>query len=212
MVELLKRRLDPRISSKDYRKYLQYLRCEFRFRCGYCGAHESDLNSETSFEIDHFRPKSVKAFARLATSYKNLYYACASCNRHKRACWPSRRDEGAGYGFVDPCAEPLIGTHAELGDDGELVPSTKIGEFTIHHLGLNRVSKVRLRRARARAYEDFARAISALTSQIDDLEGLWHEAVDADVRARISNVIRKEREARSALLQKIRFVRLPLDE
>lgn len=49
--------------------------------CSYCDAFPMGLADDT---IDHFKPKGNPLFYHLAYDWKNLYYACADCQKAKR--------------------------------------------------------------------------------------------------------------------------------
>lgn len=68
----------------DYRRYKPFLRTEFEGRCVYC--RKSDLDQDPSaFHVEHYRPRN--RFASLETTYANLFYSCAACNRFKDTYW-----------------------------------------------------------------------------------------------------------------------------
>jgi hypothetical protein len=153
---------------KAYARYKQFLRYEFEFTCAYCGVHEQDLRAVRAFHIDHFRPKS--AFPELASAYDNLYYACVDCNLSKLDIWPDAGQRASGHLFIDPCAEPLIGKHAKLRNDGVLVPLTHEGTFTIWTLRLNRTTLVRLRVEQLGARRDLAKKLVGLSMRISSIQ------------------------------------------
>lgn len=65
----------------NHRDYINFLRKDFNYRCGYCDVCEPTEGKE-NFEIDHFIPIAVKP--ELKTKYSNLIYSCKTCNRSKR--------------------------------------------------------------------------------------------------------------------------------
>jgi hypothetical protein len=63
--------------------YRPWLRDEFAFRCVYCLCREQWGRVTGEFNLDHFVPQKIRP--RHATTYDNLVYACARCNRTKSA-------------------------------------------------------------------------------------------------------------------------------
>src|SRR5262249_39905090 len=149
---IFQRRSDPPQKS-NYRDYKPILREDFQYRCAYCLLHEGDPygGGLRHFQIDHFRPR-VK-FPLLLTTYSNLYYCCAWCNRNKGQKWPTDDQQQRGFSFVDPCAEDLYETHAKLESDGGLTSHSSAGDYTIREIRLNSRMLKRLRRNRIEAQE-----------------------------------------------------------
>jgi hypothetical protein len=56
-----------------------------------------------AFGVDHYRPKGRPEFARLATLYENLFYACNSCNSRKGKHWPTDEQWDRGEFIPNPC-------------------------------------------------------------------------------------------------------------
>lgn len=83
----------------DYKSFKPYLVVDFNNRCGYCDSHDKFFGGLKNFQIDHFKPHSISAFASLKHEYKNLVYSCQSCNRAKSNKWKD------SDGFIDPCDE-----------------------------------------------------------------------------------------------------------
>lgn len=61
-----------------YRKYRNWLRDEFSFRCVYCLRRETWWKSRKGFHIDHILPK--RKHPDLENDYDNLVWTCADCN------------------------------------------------------------------------------------------------------------------------------------
>lgn len=129
-----KRRDITRIVTKhgDHREDLQI---DYQERCGYCNDH--DKYRFIWFEIDHFVPQSfLKTIS--ATDYKNLVYACRSCNNAKRAKWPTQ-DEAIHHqnniGFIDPCDDEY-NNQFERDNYGRIVPLTALGGWKYKALKL----------------------------------------------------------------------------
>lgn len=118
-----------------YKEHRDSLRSDYKNRCGYCD--DIDIWRFTWFEIDHFVPKYVMKLLT-DTDYKNLVYACRSCNNAKRAKWPSG-DENIPIvndeGFVDPCDDDYT-THFDRTGTGRIIPLTKLGKWKYNALKL----------------------------------------------------------------------------
>ena len=120
----------------NYRLYKGELRADFNARCGYCDSIDEYFGGLSSAHIDHFAPKSK--FPELASHYCNLIYSCPFCNGAKSNKWlgvdagiPNNGREG----FVDPCNEEFD-THLARRASGEIVPTSRLGEYMVNHLKL----------------------------------------------------------------------------
>ena len=91
------------------------------------------------------RSFAKQAFAHLANDFFNLYYACHPCNQYKSNRWPSEALLAAGYRFVDLCTESFD-DHFESRADGEWVPKTPAGDYTVEKMRLNREHLADVRR------------------------------------------------------------------
>ena len=154
----------------DYRQYRSYLRNDFGGHCAYCTSHESEIGGEDCFEIDHFRPKSK--FPELVNDYKNLYYSCHGCNRvgAKGEVWPSDEMLKKGYHFFDPMIEDPYELHMRERPTGLLVYKTRVGEYSIKMLRLNRDGLVQLRKDRRRMRIMLRNELKKLLKEIDALK------------------------------------------
>lgn len=67
-------------------EYKEYFMQAYNYKCAYCGASVK-IMERTSFEIDHFRHKKSKEFAKASDAgyIENLVLSCHSCNRKKGA-------------------------------------------------------------------------------------------------------------------------------
>ena len=74
------RRHDPQ-GYADYASYREWLRDEFNYRCAYCLSRENWGPPIGSFHLDHMI--AVVVDASLRTEYRNLVYACCTCNLAK---------------------------------------------------------------------------------------------------------------------------------
>jgi hypothetical protein len=130
----------------DYKKYLPFLRIDFRRMCAYCERPELAVGGEESFQIDHFRPKAVSP-ADLETDYQNLFYSCHKCNQFKGSTWPSDARIAEGFRFADPCQEDMYAEHLlEDKQTGKLLPLSNCGRYTRDHIKLDRSALVKWRR------------------------------------------------------------------
>lgn len=77
----------------DYKGYKKFLVNDFHERCGYTDCSHFWFGGKTTFQIDHFRPKSI--YPALETKYLNLVYSCSYVNRAKSI------DDSVNY--IDPC-------------------------------------------------------------------------------------------------------------
>ena len=145
---------------KTVGSYRTYLREKSNYSCAYCSISEAESSGAT-FNIDHFRPKSL--FPKLETQCRNLRYSCPRCNSYKSNNWISKED-----GCINDCSEckqhvckdnierfvdVLIEDPSKimyLKDDDKLYAysGSKVGEYTIDYLRLNRMQLVRLRHVR----------------------------------------------------------------
>lgn len=150
------------VALNDYKDSKPQLRVLFHYSCCYCTIHEGE-NSLGFFHVDHFKPYSL--FNGYKKEYNNLYYACHKCNVHKSNHWISVEDgcirdcdscnnkvceEKEISRFLDPCND-IPSEHLQF-EEGSLAivanNNSKIGDFTINMLRLNRSQLTRLRQAR----------------------------------------------------------------
>lgn len=205
-MERFQRRLQSIVPERvaSWRQYAEALRVEFRFRCAYCGIHESELPSERSWQIDHFKPRH--RFPGLTLSYDNLYYACIDCNSMKWSKWQEE--------LIDPCKQGLLdGEHVHMLRTGELAPLTTEARVAIDTFRLNRRALVLLRAGRMRCCDDFVRDVVRIVSMRERL-GIARESLGAgsSERAAIESISEElQRELRQILRQWQR-VKKPRDE
>lgn len=117
---------------RNYRSYLDFLRDDFDFRCGYC-LHRETWDQPASFEIDHWN--SSKEPPELRAQYANLVYSCRTCNLQKLQ--------------VRLTLQPLrdnLSMHLSYSESGLAVPLTPRGKAFVRQLSLNAQSRVDLRR------------------------------------------------------------------
>ena len=130
----------PKRRYRDYTRYRDLLRRDFRYRCAYCLIHEFHNGGAANFAIDHHRPiRGAYARPDLAGEYKNLYWCCSECNQNKADRWPAPQQEALGFRWIDPCE--LWGDHDlhwQITYDGEIKWLTPAGEYTIRMLMLHK--------------------------------------------------------------------------
>ncbi|ODS37052.1 MAG: hypothetical protein A7316_01690 [Candidatus Altiarchaeales archaeon WOR_SM1_86-2] len=138
----------------------------FNGKCAYC---ESHIGMKGYIDIDHFRPKTgamdLKGHSDpdhyywLAYEWDNLYPACPSCNRSKRAYFPvigGRALPGAMGDelkrekalLIDPCLDyPEM--YLDFKEDGMVYPRLKIYDTDTQLLKQQDISNIRRIRRRA---------------------------------------------------------------
>ncbi len=157
-------------SSADFKKHSglikNALNNQFAYKCAYC---ESPLRAAGHGQIDHFRPKSGVAdidgsylpnhYWRQVYDWRNLYLACAVCNRNKANRFPVagiRAKMGATFEelyeemplLLDPCADETD-HHLCFTSDGLVIGLTDRGRSTIEVFSLNRTELVEARKDEA---------------------------------------------------------------
>jgi uncharacterized protein (TIGR02646 family) len=111
----------------DYKKYIPYLRKDFKCICGYCGKPE--YVTTKGFEPDHFVPKRIDKNRR--SDYTNLVYSCFTCNRKKLGKWPTEdkcKPNNGKEGFVDPVSKEYD-NHLGRNVKGNIEFYTDLGEY-----------------------------------------------------------------------------------
>lgn len=127
------------------------------YACEFCGVTETDAGGQLT--IDHFQPRSKGG----DDSLDNLLYSCVRCNLYKQDYWPASNDAPVLW---NPRHEPAARHFLTL-DDGQLLPLTTVGEFTIRRLRLNRAPLVTYRQSRRKQAET-----SRLLTEYRDLVSL----------------------------------------
>ncbi len=121
----------------SHRDHKDNLRIDFNERCGYCDCW--DKFKTTYYEIDHFIPEKILTIMS-KTDYRNLVYACRSCNNAKRKKWPTN-DENIpnqnNQGFIDPCNNDYS-VQFERTENGEIRPVTELGKWMFVALKLDK--------------------------------------------------------------------------
>lgn len=164
--------------------YREYLRKTFNYSCAYCTVTEAEVLAAT-FNIDHFRPKSL--FPQLERDCTNLRYACPRCNIYKSDHWIPK-SMGCHRNcascktricttniprFIDVRVEEPSDYLYEKDDHICAYDGSKVAEYTIRSLRLNRDQLVRLRHNR-RFMENWAKDLEDLLSRtklrMDEIE------------------------------------------
>ncbi|WFU23140.1 hypothetical protein QA649_34430 [Bradyrhizobium sp. CB1717] len=143
---LVVRSVVPALS--DYSEYRPFLRRDFFHSCAYCTMSEAEAQA-IRFAIDHYEPRNARP--DLVHHYGNLMYCCDECNLRKGDRSPPASAREDGYRFFRPDTDEHS-DHFDL--SGLRVNSkSKIGEYTIEALDLNRMALRRLRELRKRLLE-----------------------------------------------------------
>lgn len=132
----------------SYATYRDAINLDCQNRCVYCDV-KLEENGREGFALDHFRPQ--EHFPDLKNNPGNLVICCGKCNRSKSSHWPVGIDSEATHdghvGFIDPfqcdrhdyfLVEPA----------GTLSPLQGPSVYLIELLGLNRASRVLIRKHR----------------------------------------------------------------
>lgn len=194
---------------RGVQQYRDHLRYEFGFSCCYCGRHEEETRD---LQIEHFMPQD--RFLELRPEYGNLYLACHSCNRTKSYTWPTDDEAAAGYRFVDPCAEALVGGHAYVDHAFVVVPKSRAGEYSVDHLNLNRYFLVSTRRADDKHLRGFGAIVARKVGVIEKMHGLselWRDKGIAEADEFAALIAELETCLRE-ILQSYTKRRTPMDE
>ncbi len=125
----------------SYRKFKRYLQVDFNSRCGYCDDPDLWVGGYKHYHIDHFVPK-IHLKTIKENDYRNLVYACLSCNNSKGEDWPSGNENRSVFqnqGYIDPC-DARYDQQFHRVKLGDIVPKTKIGHYMFEKmkLGLRR--------------------------------------------------------------------------
>ena len=165
------RTLPPR-KFKDYSRYRQYTRSDFRRVCAHCFRHEDEAGGEEHFVQDHFEPKHRTDVD--SSDYLNLYWSCGACNsrQNKGDKWPTQEELARGEHFCDSCHHDPVGTDYTEQDDGHLEALTPAGAFTIRHIRLTeRKDLIRHRIKRRRIRHTFLDQLGRLRGELESWRG-----------------------------------------
>ena len=130
-------RSKPAQRFRNYHRYRQLTRSDFRRVCAHCFRHEEEAGGEEHFVQDHFKPKHLPDVD--PAEFSNLYWSCTGCNarQNKGTTWPSTAQWLRGERFCDPCDHDPVGTDYVETPAGPLKTLTPAGEFTNRHLRLS---------------------------------------------------------------------------
>ncbi len=117
---------------REYRKYREWLRDEFSFRCVYCLEREVWRDMREPMHVDHFEPQAIRK--DLKCEYTNLLYACPACNSQK-----------SDQLLPDPC-EIALGDCVRVHADGRIEALNEHGDALIGILALDDPLTVKRRR------------------------------------------------------------------
>lgn len=131
-----------------YGEHLEELRWDCLFLCAYCLIAEIEAGG-TDFHIDHYFPK--KKFPAMLEEYWNLLYTCETCNKKKLEWYPGKPPWPEDLYIVRPDLEnPSRHMEEFQAPDRsiQLRGKTRVGDFTIERLDLNRQDLRTLRKMR----------------------------------------------------------------
>ncbi len=129
----VRRNITKKVSCHS--KHREDLRKDFNQRCGYCDS--ADRFKTAFYEIDHFIPQKILVTIS-KTDYRNLVYACRSCNNAKSSKWPTRNEtlsHDGKQGFMDPCDREYAKQFSRS-PQGEIIPVTELGKWMYKELHL----------------------------------------------------------------------------
>ncbi|MBH4380569.1 hypothetical protein D9M68_333840 [compost metagenome] len=131
-----------------YSTYREAIHTDCQNRCVYCDVTLEE-NGHEGFALDHFRPQ--EQFPELRDNPNNLIIACGKCNRSKSSHWPAGTNTTATHdgvvGFIDPF-ECDRHQYFQVEPAGTLSPLQGPSTYLIELLGLNRASRILVRKHR----------------------------------------------------------------
>ncbi|MBG6129526.1 hypothetical protein IWQ47_001171 [Aquimarina sp. EL_43] len=151
-----------------YGDYKPYLRREAKEKCVYCAIHENPIGGSDHFHVEHYRPKSLKQFAKLIKDYNNLFYACAICNRFKSNDWPNDpSDDHSVISYPDP-NQIDYNDLFEIEENGLISGKYVASKYVIEKVFLNRPQLINERRENfiRETYINEANRMKALSEQL----------------------------------------------
>lgn len=159
--------------KKDYHKYIDDLKDDFKETCGYCGKNSRMMREK--FVIDHFVPQKIDVSR--VNDYTNLVLSCQKCNRGKWHYWPTN-DKNISHngveGFVDPTLDDFD-NHLERNDGGHIIAKSKVGNYMFEKLRfdirpINMVWKVMILKRQQTKLKNFIRDNKTYTNLSDYFE------------------------------------------
>ncbi|THV13864.1 HNH endonuclease [Rhizobium rhizophilum] len=128
-----------------YGEYKNTLRRDFFYSCAYCTMSEAEA-SAIRFTIDHYEPRSARP--DLEHEYTNLMYACDACNTFKGPRVVPDEAKVDGIRFFRPDMDRYVDHFRRSGI--RITALSKLADFSIDALELNRLGLRRLRDLRQR--------------------------------------------------------------
>lgn len=147
-----------------------------KFACEYCGVTET--NAGGLLTIDHIIPSSKGGL----DTYENLAYCCYQCNQFKSDYLP---EEPSDIPLWNPRIEPASAHFVEVAD-GILHSFTKVGEFSIKRLRLNRKALVEHRLEKR--YTDEMATLLKQNEEIKQMIAVLQQQIE------VLTVIRRDRQ------------------
>jgi hypothetical protein len=174
-------------SYHGYAYYKDQIHIDCQYRCVYCDIKLDECGHE-GFALDHFRPQ--EKFPDLKNDPKNLVVACSKCNRSKSSHWPVDKKLEVTYlgemGFIDPFEHDRLDFFC-VEVSGVLVPKRSPSKYLIKLLGLNRPSRIVVRRNRQlqRRIDDLIVSAEAIINEViqsgEMTESSWRKLESAKV-------------------------------
>jgi hypothetical protein len=165
-----------------YASYNEVIHSDCQNRCVYCDV-KLEENGHEGFALDHFRPQ--EHFPDLKNNPNNLVISCGKCNRNKSSHWPVGTSTEATHdgtvGFIDPFQCNRL-QYFQVEPAGTLSPLQGPSTYLIRLLGLNRASRVLVRKHRI------------LNAKINSLISMAEESIDCAL-----SLLEQEEEKEQAL-------------
>ncbi len=177
-------------SFSDYRKYKPFLRQDFDYKCAYCDSTEPEIGGKNRTHIDHYKPK--EKFPKLATIYRNLFYACPECNQSKKDYWPTFRQRLAKQIILNPC-DHEVSKHFDR-SAARWKGRTQTGKWNMVKLLLASDEQVRRRENRAALLELIDELVDQLKSAKLLCDSARKKANTPDVRATTATIDKLKRQ------------------
>lgn len=184
-----------------YSHYKDQIHKDCQYRCVYCDVRLDECGHE-GFALDHFRPQ--EKFPKLKNNPNNLVVACARCNRSKSAHWPVDITLNVSYldnvGFIDPFEFNRLDFFS-VKICGTVVPKKDPSDYLIKLLGLNRPSRVVVRKNRL------------LQRRIDDLIMLAEKIIDEIIESGVLTELSWDKlRTAKAVISSVRQLRIEIAE
>lgn len=146
----VKRNTPKRLFTR-HRDAWPFLMADFQKRCAYSMQHITRAGGPRNMEVDHFNPRLKKRYFH---DYSNLFLSTSHCNGSKSDRWPTNKERGKGWRFLDCTKEIDYEVHIfEDPDTHELVGATPEGRYHVLNCDLNAPHFVDERTKRAECWE-----------------------------------------------------------